>query len=139
VGASLKFLAAAQANRKIAVIGTISDRAESSRRVYRDAATEALGAADLVLIVGHSALERARRLQDAGPGRLHGCATVRDAAKWLQSFAKAGDLVLLKGSLSDHLARIPLSFDRDVQCWRTRCGRAVFCDRCRLLAHPADP
>ncbi len=139
LGAALKFMAEAEANRKIVVIGTLSDRSESSRRVYRDAATQALGAADQLVIVGNSAPERARRLQDAGPGRLHGFTTAREAADWLRSFAEAGDLVLLKGSLADHLARIALSFDREVGCWRSRCGRGVFCDHCRLLAHPADP
>jgi len=139
LGAALKFMAEAEAIRKIAVIGTVSDRVDSSRRVYRDAATEALAAVHQVVIVGDSAPERARRLQEAGPGRLHGFATVREASEWLRSFAEAGDLVLLKGSLADHLARIPLSFDREVECWRWRCGRAVFCDHCRLLAHPADP
>jgi UDP-N-acetylmuramoyl-tripeptide--D-alanyl-D-alanine ligase len=139
LGAALKFMAEAEANRKIVVLGTLSDRSESSRRVYRDAATAALEAADQVVIVGDSAPERARRLQDTGPGRLHGFTTVREAAEWLRSFAKAGDLVLLKGSLADHLARIPLSFDREVGCWRSRCGRGVFCDHCRLITHPANP
>ena len=139
LGAALKFMAEAEANRKIIVIGTLSDRTESSRRVYRDAATAALEAADQVVIVGDSAPKRARRLQDTGLGRLHGFTTVREAAEWLRSFAKAGDLVLLKGSLADHLARIPLSFDREVGCWRSRCGRGVFCDHCRLLTHPANP
>ncbi len=139
LGTALKFMAEAEANRTIVVLGTVSDRSESSRRVYRDAATVALGAADQVVIVGDSAPERARRLQDTGPGRLHGFTTVKEAAEWLRSFARAGDLVLLKGSLADHLARIALSFDREVGCWRRRCGRGVFCDHCRLLARPVDP
>lgn len=140
LGAVLQFMAEAEATRKIAVIGTLSDYSGRSRGVYRRAVSAALAATDYVLMVGDLAPHRAERWRDLKPGRLHGFATVRAAADWLHGFLQPDDLVLLKGSINaDHLARIALSFDQPVGCWRHRCPRHIFCDHCRLLRHPAEP
>ena len=140
LGAVLQFMTEARASRKIAIIGTISDIPGSPRRAYRRAVAAALAATDHVLLVGDLAPRRAQRLADLAPGRLHGVATVRAAADWLAGFAQPGDLVLLKGSMAaDHLARIALSVDQPVGCWRQRCRRHIFCDHCRLLQRPAGP
>ena len=53
----LSFLAEAVADRKVAVIGRISDFPGRSRRCYTRAATDALVAADLVVFVGRRAVE----------------------------------------------------------------------------------
>jgi len=131
-----QFMRDACASRKIAVIGTISDYAGDSRAAYRHAVIAALASTDHVLLVGGHGPRRAARWRDLKPGRLHGFATVRAAVDWLDTFVQSGDLVLLKGSAVDHLARIALSMDQKVGCWRQRCPRYIFCDHCRLLRHP---
>jgi UDP-N-acetylmuramyl pentapeptide synthase len=131
-------MARADAARKLIVLGTISDGGGRSA-IYRRVVEAALAAADHVLLVGERAAAAARRLDTAG-GRLIAFATVSDAARWLDGFAQAGDLVLLKGSTrADHLARIALNIDQPVHCWRSRCSRNILCDRCRLVRIPAAP
>jgi UDP-N-acetylmuramyl pentapeptide synthase len=132
-----EFMRDACASRKIAVIGTLSDYSGNSRPTYRRAVGAALASADFVLLVGEQGPPRAARWQELKPGCLHGFATVRAAADWLDTFAQSGDLVLLKGSGADHLARIALSMDQSVGCWRQRCSRQIFCDHCGLLRRPS--
>jgi UDP-N-acetylmuramoyl-tripeptide--D-alanyl-D-alanine ligase len=72
--------------------------------------------------------------------RMHAFESVRGASAWLGTYLRSGDLVLLKGSnRADHLARLALSVDRQVECWRDRCGWVKFCDHCRLIDKPAAP
>jgi UDP-N-acetylmuramyl pentapeptide synthase len=134
---ALDVLRRASADRKVAVIGTISDAPGSKSRAYRRVAAQALELADVVVFVGphaHLALQA-----EPAPGKfLHVAATVREASQLLRGLLRPGDLVLLKGSSSaDHLARLALEWTREVGCWRTRCGRALLlCDHCRLLPIP---
>ncbi len=136
---AFEYVAGARAARKLIVMGSISDYGGTTHRVYRRAVTGAMQAADHVLIVGPHATSTARRLGAAGAEKLTAFETVRDAAGWLSEFARAGDLVLLKGSNNEHLARFALVMDRHVGCWRRRCGRDIFCDVCRLIGEPAPP
>ncbi|HEY6451731.1 MAG TPA: UDP-N-acetylmuramoyl-tripeptide--D-alanyl-D-alanine ligase [Steroidobacteraceae bacterium] len=135
----LEYVAQARAARKLIVLGTISDGG-GRRHLYRDAVTAALAAADRVLLVGPRAAAASRRLGSLGSDRLLSFPLAREAAQWLGAYVREGDLVLLKGSNNaDHLARLVLALDLDVQCWRSHCPRRVICDRCRLISVPADP
>ncbi|MDP9082576.1 MAG: Mur ligase family protein [Pseudomonadota bacterium] len=134
-----RFTREARAERKIIILGTISDYHGGSREIYHRALAAALAAADHVVLVGENSLGRVARLRDAALGRLHGFASAREAAQWLGNFARPQDLVLLKGSNADHLGRIALSIDQEVRCWRQRCPRGILCDRCRLLRFPSGP
>jgi UDP-N-acetylmuramyl pentapeptide synthase len=133
-----QFMAGAKAGRKLIVLGTISDSPGSRSSRYRRAAQAAMQAADRVLLIGSRAVSTFARLQPAAADRLLAFDTVGDAAKWLTKFARAGDLVLLKGcNRVDHLARLALALDNDVRCWRHRCGWEKFCDHCRLIGESA--
>jgi UDP-N-acetylmuramoyl-tripeptide--D-alanyl-D-alanine ligase len=130
------FITDAQAPRKILVIGTISDYPSGRSPMYRKLAARALAVADEVHFVGpaQSAL-RAR-----SDSRLRTWATVREAAEHLRGSLHDGDLVVLKGSnRADHLQRIALVWTTHVECWRTSCGRMIYCDDCRLLHVPGGP
>jgi UDP-N-acetylmuramoyl-tripeptide--D-alanyl-D-alanine ligase len=135
VGLALDFMAAAHAERKVIVIGWISNRAGSVPSVYGRLAEEALAVADEVALVGALA---AGAGVDPVDGRLRCFATVRDAARYFDATLRDGDLVLLKG-VDDHLQRIILARETSVRCWRERCGRRVFCDACYLRRLPARP
>jgi UDP-N-acetylmuramoyl-tripeptide--D-alanyl-D-alanine ligase len=136
---AVKYIADAQAARKVIVIGTISDGG-GRRHLYRNAVAAAVAAADRVLLVGPRAAAAAHRLSDLGGEKLLSFVLARDASRWLVDFVREGDLVLLKGSNNaDHLARLALALDQEVLCWRAQCPRKVICDRCRLSGVPAEP
>ena len=166
---ALAFMASAEASRKIAVLGTISDYPGRSRRVYSTIACEAMAQLDVVVFVGdraadlwgrhddpsataetalrervaRGALNSGRPPDDAHVGRFGSMFvfdTVRDAHAFLSEFLTPGDLVLLKGSgPADHLERTILGRMSDVTCWEHRCGRLHPCDMCELLNMPLVP
>ena len=163
---ALAFMAAADATRKIAVIGTISDYPGRSRRVYSTIACEAMAQLDFVVFVGDRAADLWGRHDDpsaAAQTALRAACRSRsfelwsatrrhpDRAFWinvrlrhrsrrdafLSEFLNPGDLVLLKGSgPADHLERTILGRTSDVTCWEHRCGRLHPCDVCELLSVP---
>jgi UDP-N-acetylmuramoyl-tripeptide--D-alanyl-D-alanine ligase len=138
--AALEILRDARATRRLVVMGTLSDYAGSSRRAFRSALRAAAQVADEIILVGDRADRATTLAADIAPTRMFGFATVKAAAAHLAADLRAGDLVLLKGSnQADHLARIPLSLQREVGCWLTRCGRQEFCDDCRLIVLRRDP
>ena len=132
----LEFVTEARAPRKVLVIGSISDYNGTSSRVYRRVAHQALAVADEVVFVGPNA----KYVAKLGSDRLRTFGTVRAATDYLQTTLREGDLVVLKGGQrADHLLRILLARTTTVRCWRTSCGRSIFCDDCRLLHVPGGP
>lgn len=128
--ASLRFLETAQASRKIAIIGTISDYPGESARKYRRVAQKALEVADRVFFVGrwaHYAL-KARPSQD--PQRLQIFKNAYELRHFLRDVLAPGDLVLAKSSTSDHLERLVLGWEREFPCWRHECKRLILCTEC---------
>jgi aminoacyl-tRNA hydrolase len=97
---ALQFLKVASADRKIVVMGTISDYVGDSDNKYRAVAREALEVSDHVLFVGSNAGKVLRGKQH---GRLSAAPTVSAAQQQLERMLQPGDLVLLKGSRADRL------------------------------------
>jgi UDP-N-acetylmuramoyl-tripeptide--D-alanyl-D-alanine ligase len=140
VGPALRFLRAARAPRKIAVIGTISDYAGRASAVYANVAREALDVADEVIFVGPQARRSAGARTHRRGAALHAFESLREASAWLETHLRPGDLVLLKGSQrADHLLRLLLARQQHVACWRQSCRRIKFCDQCLLLRVPELP
>lgn len=139
--APLDFLRHASATRKVAVIGTISDTPQDPASRYSRAARRALGAADLVLMVGNQALDHSRVERLHAGEALRSFKMLEDAAAFLRTELRAGDLVLLKGTnKQDHLVRLALDRVREVRCWDMSCNREVFCTGCsRLSTTDASP
>jgi UDP-N-acetylmuramyl pentapeptide synthase len=136
---ALEVLAEAEAERKIAVIGTISDYAGAVGRKYRRVAREALEVADQVCFVGNNAHLALKERSGPRGHALRAFATVKDAAEEINPGLRPGDLVLLKGSnRADHLVRILLARTSQVGCWRHACHRTVSCEVCRLRRIPAS-
>ncbi|MGB8434733.1 MAG: aminoacyl-tRNA hydrolase [Burkholderiales bacterium] len=136
--APLEFLRSARAQRKVAIIGSISDSPKSPSQRYAWAAKQALEVADLVVLIGAKS-SSALKSSAAQEGRsLRTFTSIRDAAQFLKAELRNGDLVLLKGTnLQDHLVRLILDRKRPVQCWETSCGRKEFCGSCPRLYAPA--
>lgn len=104
--AAFQFLAEARAPRKIVVIGTISDYGGSASTKYRWAARRALEVADMVVFTGANANRALKAQADA----LRAFPAVPDAAAYLRSILRPGDLVLVKGSGdADRLERVVLA------------------------------
>lgn len=158
---ALEFMASARADRRIVVIGRISDHRGRSRPCYTRIAFKALAAADTVIFVGRRAAElwgehrgtaatdqlALRRRLGLPPGRrsigqdrqkaMLVFEKVRDASKFLGGYLRTGDLVLLKASgQADHLERVVLDRQLPVRCWLESCGRKESCDACRLVETP---
>ncbi|HLF10251.1 MAG TPA: UDP-N-acetylmuramoyl-tripeptide--D-alanyl-D-alanine ligase [Gammaproteobacteria bacterium] len=135
----IDFVSTLPARRRLLVLGTISDYRGASYQRYRDTVKHALDVFDEVLMVGEHAgkAERLSKLLDSQA--LHGFETVEGAARYVLDTAQSGDVVLIKGpNPGQHLARIALVFDADVRCWRTKCGKEIFCDACALLTVPGS-
>jgi UDP-N-acetylmuramoyl-tripeptide--D-alanyl-D-alanine ligase len=158
----LRFLRTATANRTVAVLGRISDFPGRSRRTYTTIARQAVADLDAVVFVGERAVDlwgeqhsaamadqaQLRHQLDltesdldhpAPPGDMYVFGLVETASRFLSTYLRAGDLVLLKASgPTDHLERILLSRQQPVSCWLASCGRLTSCDVCDLLTTPAE-
>lgn len=129
--ASLDFMRYARASRKIVVIGELSDTGTGKETKYLRAAVRTQEVADIVVFVGpwSSCVYKARRQGREDALRVFN--HVHDAAMHINSIARAGDLILLKGtSRQNHLQRIILARNGSIACWRDDCGRVLFCDAC---------
>ncbi len=130
--ACFDFMRSAQAKRKIIVIGELSEIGSKKGNKYGKTAAIAQEIADLVIFVGPwSSSVLTARVSGRAPDALQTFGRVRDAANYLNTITREGDLVLLKGSAKkDHLQRIILDRDGEIACWRDDCGRAIFCGQC---------
>jgi UDP-N-acetylmuramyl pentapeptide synthase len=128
----IEFMRTAIAERKIIIIGTISDMPGTTSTKYRAVAESALQAADVVYFFGPNSA-KALSARNIPKGRaLHAFTDFREFAEHLQSFLRRGDLVLLKGSGGDHMARFALMFETNLACWRQTCRLENMCDVCAL-------
>jgi UDP-N-acetylmuramyl pentapeptide synthase len=164
---TLAFMRDANADRKLAVLGRISDFPGRSRRTYSRIAREAMASLDAVIFVGEravdlwgeqrsfslaaqsglkrqvlfstdDAVETLSEVKNHQFGDMFVFSTVRAADAFLQDYLKSGDLVLVKGSgPKDHLERIILNREQQVTCWLAQCGRLIPCDMCELIRAPA--
>ena len=137
IPASLDFLSKANARRKIAIIGSISDTPKSFFSRYQAIIRQTPGIVDKTIFVGKHALTALR----AKPNRDDECVMAFDTLYKLNSFLigylEPGDIVLIKGNeQTDHLYRLVLSMTGGIACWRQNCGEKRFCIDGRLLHEP---
>jgi aminoacyl-tRNA hydrolase len=103
---ALKFMREARAPRKIVVVGTISDFSGPERVTYVRIAREACSVADYVFFVGPLSSYCLQVRQSAADPSVQAFATIQPLAEHLRGFLRPGDLVLVKGSPKDDLARL---------------------------------
>jgi len=127
--------------RKIAVLGTLSDRGAGagSTKKYRSIASQLVNLTDIAIFVGpmaHSALATKKTFPQK---TIRTFSNVEDAAEFFNEVVAQGDLVLLKGTnKQDHLSRILLAQTDAVACWRNACGIEHFCKDCGYLGQPSS-
>ncbi|MBL0209225.1 MAG: hypothetical protein IPP84_15195 [Propionivibrio sp.] len=138
VDACFKFMKEARARRKIIVIGMLSDVGPEKAAKYAKAASLAQGIADVTIFVGPWASSVLKARQPGREDALRIFSHVRDAAEYVNSITREGDLVLLKGTnKQDHLLRIILARSGDVACWRDDCKLHRMCNVCPDRAKPS--
>jgi len=130
----IDFMKQARANRKIIIIGTISDMPGSTSSKYRKVAEHALDAADIVYFYGPNSHKALRARSVPKNKIIRAFMEFRELAEHLRSLLMKGDLVLVKGSGVDHLARLIIMYEKNLTCWQQRCGRENMCDVCRLVS-----
>lgn len=102
----LEFLTDAQAERKLLVVGTISDYPGPASRRYRALAEQALAIVDQVVFVGPNSRYGLKARGDVA-GRVHAFETLDEAREYLEREFRPGDLILVKGSRrADRLDRL---------------------------------
>lgn len=137
VAPALAFLRSARADRKIAVLGWISDIPGNVNRWLERTARTAREAADLVIFVGQRSSIALRARHSPTDRSILAFPSLIDVQKYLEEHLRPGDLVLLKGTNAmDHLVRLELARKREVACWRADCRRPYFCNQCDLLTRP---
>ncbi len=140
IPASLRFMQAARARRRVVIIGTISDYPGSASPKYRATARQALTVAEKVIFVGKYARSTLKVRCDASDDRIMAFDSVYALHLFLRGYLASGDLVLLKGSGgADHLQRLVLARSNDIACWRENCDRFIFCTQCRFRRAPYVP
>ena len=136
--ACFDFMKAAQAKRKIIVIGELSDVATKKEKVYWKAAIASQDIADVTVFVGTWASSALKAQRPGAESALQVFTHVRDAAEFINSISSEGDLILLKGSVKqDHLSRVVLARSKEIACWRDDCARNMFCSECPERMKPA--
>lgn len=96
--AAFAFMKEARAQRKVIVLGTISDYAGKSDTTYVAVARQALEAADRVIFVGNASAKALGARRHANDDAVAAFYAAEAAAEHLLGWLRPGDLVLLKGS-----------------------------------------
>lgn len=134
---AFEVLKSSQAQRKILVITTVGDSPESwDHRLMRIAA-ESAGVVDMLVLAGKGKdTKRARKAamsQGLPAEALHEFETLRELSGFLKSALRSGDLVLLRGRTTDHMARVYHAQLKEVTCWKPSCFERMLCDSCPKL------
>ena len=101
--AALDHLAASEAERRIAVLGTMAELGPESNRYHREIGAHAAALGIDVLI---PVAEEALAYTESFDGEVHPAATPEEAGALLEELARPGDRVLIKGSRSVGLERV---------------------------------
>ena len=133
--AAFEVLRTARAERRVLVLTDISDlegHVPHRRRLVADAAARA---ADALVLVGEFADFGRRRAISAGmkAEAAHAFASLEEAASFLASELREGDVVLLKGRTTDHAGRLALAQLGPIGCWVSHCTPRRWCDSCWRL------
>ena len=130
--AAFQVMRQARARRRILVISDLSDFGGNRKKRLRYIGTAVPEMAERVVFVGESIHYATRRAVEAGlpPDCVFGFSTFQETAEFLRKELRAGDLVLLKGRTTDHIARVYFAQFGSVSCWKAYCPKRMLCDEC---------
>jgi UDP-N-acetylmuramoyl-tripeptide--D-alanyl-D-alanine ligase len=135
LGPSVKVLADAHARRRWLVVSDFTDAPVNYRHRLRHLGEIAAATSERCVFVGEKSEYGRRRAIEAGmaPENVHAFLLPAQAAAFLRTELGAGDVVLLRGRLGDHLSRIALAQFGTVECRKTDCQKRCICDVCPEL------
>ncbi len=124
----------ATAPRKVLLASTYAS-AEPLRDRMEALGRHAAEIFDYAIFIGERGNYAKRAAKEAGMASDNMVAFYKyqDAVEHIRSELRAGDLVLLKGRMDMHLARLYLSLLGDVECTRKSCHLTWLCDGCPKL------
>jgi UDP-N-acetylmuramoyl-tripeptide--D-alanyl-D-alanine ligase len=137
IASGLNFVKKANAPRKTAIFGAISDYSGTASRVYRRVARGALEVADRVIFVGPHSTYVDKLKKGPDEARLFTFMTSFQACEFLVD-SVADELIYVKDT-TEHLERLMLAQSDQVVCWRERCGIKGFCPKCLYYRKPTPP
>ena len=137
---ALKVLREADAQRRILVITDYSDSPIRPRRRVAGLGRLAAECCEAAVFVGERAHFGTRDAIASGmpPENAHAFPDLASAAEFLMKELCAGDLVLLRGRVTDHVTRIFFAQLGEVKCWKTTCPKTMLCDICPELGTPKE-
>ncbi len=133
--AGLEFLAQAQVSRRIIVLGDVLDSGLTVRPRARDLGQRVAKVADLAVFLSEERRLSARSAVEAGmtEASVRSYRDLKEAAEFLKSELRPGDLVLTHGWQGRHIERLILSQLGDIACWIPRCPKVLPCEMCPQL------
>jgi UDP-N-acetylmuramoyl-tripeptide--D-alanyl-D-alanine ligase len=138
--AALEFLSEIPASRRIAVLGDVTEISGSQGPVYRRLGAMAAAACQRIILVGHSEKRYASGIRQSGrlpPEAVLKCKGSHErAVSALQQEMRPGDVILVKGRLSQRLERIALALCGTAPtCKLKECQATnLYCSDCNLLS-----
>jgi UDP-N-acetylmuramoyl-tripeptide--D-alanyl-D-alanine ligase len=138
---ALRVLQESDVARRVLVFSNLSDSRENSRNRARLVGRTAAQIAGLAVFIGEHGRDAVKEAVASGmkPECARSFADLKEAALYLKSELRKGDLVLLKGRTSDHLSRIFFAQFGAIGCWKEKCSRRYVCDVCEDLQPQFDP
>ena len=134
--AALRAFEKFEAVRRVLVISGFSDSPKNSRTRLRELGKRASEIADLAVFVNREHGQHAVKAAISSgmkPECVLNFTDLHEAASYLKSELRIGDLVLLKGRTTDHLPRIFFAQFGSIGCWKTNCSKTINCDFCDEL------
>jgi UDP-N-acetylmuramoyl-tripeptide--D-alanyl-D-alanine ligase len=138
--AAIKILRQSTARRKVLVFSDLSDSKERPRQRLRAIGHLAPTIGDVAIFVGEHGhyAEKAAISSGMNPDCVRNFPEPSRAAEYLRSELREGDLVLIKGRISHHLARIVLAQWGNIGCWKKNCNKRILCENCEHLKPEFD-
>jgi UDP-N-acetylmuramoyl-tripeptide--D-alanyl-D-alanine ligase len=133
--AALNVLRDADVPRRVAVLGDVYDSPLKERPRLEDLGSRAASAADVAVFIGKKMRYAVGRAVAAGMSAQSARAfdELPEAAEFLASEFRNGDLVLIRGYSQRHLERLYFAQLGNIRCWKKRCSKTMTCDRCDEL------
>jgi UDP-N-acetylmuramoyl-tripeptide--D-alanyl-D-alanine ligase len=139
---ALEFLRSARCERRVFVGSDITDLDNRPARRRAQLLGELVAkSSDCAVFVGKHAARAKKGAVSAGMSEdsIHSAAHWTEAVDVVRRTMQPGDLIVVKGPATQHLARIALSLIGSVECREDNCGRTGECDYCPQLGFRPNP
>ncbi|MBZ5601913.1 MAG: hypothetical protein LAO79_06375 [Acidobacteriia bacterium] len=133
--AALRVMADADANRKMVAISDLDHPGVPVEERMRTIGQTSAKVMDVAIFFGEHGGAAAAAAIEAGmkPESVHAFPSQREAGQFLRGELRAGDLVLLRPSMTDKPERIYYTQFGEVGCTRFHCALTHLCDACPQL------